>query len=404
MLSHAYDYRSVLETSQKVNWKLEEVIGGRTLDFSRPFLPESLAGLGAIRCLNPEEKRTLNQIRGFTYLHLFGLVEEYIVPSLVDHVRHGIRGNADERRALLHFAEEEAKHIQLFQWFGEQFQQGFGSPCGVIGPPEEIAAAILDHSPLGVFITTLHIEWMTQSHYVDSVKDNAKEKLDPLFCSMLKHHWLEESQHAKLDTLVVDEIATRLERKEIEKGIDDYMDIGSCWTVGSRRRSGWTSRVCRRRPVARSPLPSGRDRARAGEELPLDVPPQRDDPPQLRPEPPRAEPRRSPAGRGAGARHRLTPTAGGRSGWPSVRTVRLSGMPWRGPSAAPAHGRSGPGAPRARTPPGPRRCAPASPGDRPGRWAAGGTSAALARRPGHRPAPARLRARRPSPRSVHGRG
>ena len=67
---------------------------------------------------------------------------------------------------------------------------------------------------------------MTQSHYVDSVKDNAKEALDPLFCSMLKHHWLEESQHAKLDTLVVDKIATGLERKEIEKGIDDYMDIG----------------------------------------------------------------------------------------------------------------------------------------------------------------------------------
>ena len=226
MLSHAYDYRSVRETSEKVNWKLEEVIEGRTLDFTRPFLPESLAGVSAIRCLSPEEKLTLNQIRGFTYLSIFGLVEEYIVPSVVDHVRHGVRGNGDERRALLHFAEEEAKHIQLFQWFGKHFQQGFSTPCAVIGPAEEIAAAILQHSPLGVFITTLHIEWMTQIHYVDSVKDNAKEKLDPLFCSMLKHHWLEESQHAKLDTLVVDKLASRLDRKEIEKGIDDYMDIG----------------------------------------------------------------------------------------------------------------------------------------------------------------------------------
>ena len=295
MLSHAYDYRSVLETSQKVNWKLEEVIGGRTLDFSRPFLPESLAGLGAIRCLNPEEKRTLNQIRGFTYLYLFGLVEEYIVPSLVDHVRHGVRGNADERRALLHFAEEEAKHIQLFQWFGKQFQQGFGSFCGVIGPAEEIAAAILDHSPLGVFITTLHIEWMTQSHYVDSVKDNAKEKLDPLFCSMLKHHWLEESQHAKLDTLVVDEIATRLERKEIEKGIDDYMDIGKLLDGGLQTQVRMDIESLRE-ATGRTFTPAEREeiRAGAGQELPLDVPPQRDDPPQLRPEPPRAQRRRSP--------------------------------------------------------------------------------------------------------------
>ena len=77
-----------------------------------------------------------------------------------------------------------------------------------------------------MFLTTLHIEWFTQKHYLESVKDNAAERLDPLFCSLLKHHWMEESQHAKLDTLVVDKIASALGKKEIEKGIDDYMDIG----------------------------------------------------------------------------------------------------------------------------------------------------------------------------------
>ena len=67
---------------------------------------------------------------------------------------------------------------------------------------------------------------MTQKHYLESVKDNAAEGLDPLFCSLLKHHWLEESQHAKLDTLIVDEIASTLEPARIEAGINDYMDIG----------------------------------------------------------------------------------------------------------------------------------------------------------------------------------
>ena len=43
MPSHAYDYRSARERSEKVNWKLEEIIEERTLDFTRPFLPESLA-------------------------------------------------------------------------------------------------------------------------------------------------------------------------------------------------------------------------------------------------------------------------------------------------------------------------------------------------------------------------
>ena len=50
-----------------------------------------------------------------------------------------------------------------------------------------------------------HIEWMTQSHYVDSVRDDGE--LDPLFKSLLKHHWMEEAQHAKLDTLMVEALA-----------------------------------------------------------------------------------------------------------------------------------------------------------------------------------------------------
>ena len=226
MLTHNYDYRSNLAASEKVNWRLEDVIGGRTLDFGKPFLPESLAGVNGIRCLSPAEKLKLNQIRGFSYLYLFGLCEEYILPSVIEHAGEGTDGDDYEMRALLRFAEEEAKHIQLFKWFVKEFENGFGTPCGAIGPAKEIAAAILNHSRLGVFLATLQIEWMTQKHYTESVRDNSEEGLDPLFCSLLKHHWLEESQHAKLDTLIVDEIASTLEPAWIEAGIDDYMDIG----------------------------------------------------------------------------------------------------------------------------------------------------------------------------------
>jgi hypothetical protein len=226
MLTHNYDYRSNLEASQRVNWKLEDVIEGRTFDFSKPLLPESLAGVNGIRCLNAAEKLKLNQIRGFTYLYLFGLVEEYILPAVIEHAEGSAHGDDYEMRALLRFAEEEAKHIQLFKWFVKEFEKGFGTACGAIGPAKEIAAAILNHSRLGVFLATLHIEWMTQKHYTGSVKENAAERLDPLFSSLLKHHWLEESQHAKLDTLIVDKIASALEPAKIEAGIDDYMDIG----------------------------------------------------------------------------------------------------------------------------------------------------------------------------------
>ena len=226
MLTHSYDYRSTLEASHKVNWRLEDVIANRTFDFDKPFLPEALAGVAGITCLSDREKLVLNQIRGFTYLYMFGLVEEYILPAVIEHAGSSAHGDDHEMRALLRFAEEEAKHIQLFKWFVAEFRRGFATTCDVIGPAREIAAAILNHSRLGVFLATLHIEWMSQRHFVESVRDNAAERLDPLFVSMLRHHWLEESQHAKLDTLIIDKIASALDRSKIEAGIDDYMSIG----------------------------------------------------------------------------------------------------------------------------------------------------------------------------------
>jgi len=224
VLNHRYDYQSNLEASLRINWHIEDVIGGRTFDYGKPFLPESLAGVEGIRCLSAKEKLKLNQIRGYTYLYLFGLVEEYILPSVLEHAETSVHGDDYEIRALLRFAEEEAKHIQLFKWFVREFEKGFGTGCAAIGPAKDIAAAILKHSRLGVFLATLHIEWMTQRHYVDSVKGDPQ--LDPLFCSLLKHHWLEESQHAKLDTLVVDKLASSLTPQEIESGVEDYMAIG----------------------------------------------------------------------------------------------------------------------------------------------------------------------------------
>ena len=222
MLSHDYDYGSILETSKRVNWKLEDVIEGRTSTTA----PVSPGGPGGVPDPLPD-RRGEAEAQPDPGLHLLALCSAWSRNTSCR--RCSTTSDGDPRRPRgagpLHFAEEETKHIQLFKWFVHECAGGFGTPCGVIGPAADIAAGILDHSPLGVFLTTLHIEWMTQGHYLKSVKD-AKEGLDPLFSSLLKHHWMEENQHAKLDTLVVDEIASALAPEEIEKGIDDYMDIG----------------------------------------------------------------------------------------------------------------------------------------------------------------------------------
>ena len=98
------------------------------------------------------------------------------------------------------------------------------TPCEVIGPPEAIAQAVLAKHPLAVALTILHIEWMTQRHYVDSVMDD--RDLDPQMKSLLKHHWMEEAQHAKLDTLMVEAIAGSCSPEEIDQAIGQYLEIG----------------------------------------------------------------------------------------------------------------------------------------------------------------------------------
>jgi len=224
-MNHGYSYQTTLAASQATPWRIEDIIGGeKRLDFSKPFMPESLARVEPLTFLNTEEKRILNQIRGNAYLCIFGLVEEFILPFVLDHARPQLQPDDNRTRALLQFASEEAKHIQLFKRFQSEFEEGFGSKCPVIGPPAAIAQEILRHDPLGVALTTLHIEWMVQRHYVDSIKDD--QELDAQFKSLLKHHWMEEVQHAKLDTLVVESLAAGRSEEEIMRSVEEYLEIG----------------------------------------------------------------------------------------------------------------------------------------------------------------------------------
>jgi hypothetical protein len=231
-----YDYRDTIVASQKINWRIEDIIGGdKRLDFLKPFMPESLARVGQLSFLDSNEKRILNQIRGHAYLAIFGLVEEFILPFVLDHVRPSLDEDDYRVRAFLQFASEEAKHIQLFKRFCEEFRSNFGTVCNVIGPPSEIAKKVLSHQPLAVALVILHIEWMTQGHYIDSVKDD--QQLDRQFKSLLKNHWLEETQHAKLDTRMVEALAYRMNPEVIEKAVDEYLEIGGFLDLGLKQQA-----------------------------------------------------------------------------------------------------------------------------------------------------------------------
>jgi hypothetical protein len=235
-MEHNYTYQGTLEAAERVHWRVEDLIGGgKTLDFNRPFLPESLARTAELPYLSGSEQTLLNQIRGHGYLCTFGLVEEFILPFVLDHARPQLQADDYRVRALLQFASEEAKHIHLFKCFRREFEQGFGQACGVIGPPSEVARNILSHHPLAVALTILHIEWMTQAHYVDSIKDDGG--MDARFKSLLKHHWMEEAQHARLDTLMVETLATACSSEDVDRAIDEYIEIGGFLDAGMKQQA-----------------------------------------------------------------------------------------------------------------------------------------------------------------------
>jgi len=236
-MTYQYSFKDLLGRAERITWRVEDLVGGKSLDFGRPFMPESLARTTPLDFLNGKERRTLNQIGGHTYLSIFGIVEEFILPFVLDHARPFLNGEDYHARALLEFASEEAKHIHLFRAFQTLFAAGFRTPCEVIGPAKAIGDHVLSHHPLSVALLILQIEWMTQRHYQDSVEGDPD--LDPLFKSLLLHHWMEEHQHAQLDALMVETLAAEMSRADVDAAIDGYLALGGFFDEGLRQQAAF---------------------------------------------------------------------------------------------------------------------------------------------------------------------
>ena len=154
----------------------------------------------------------LNQIRGNSYCHIFAFVEEYIVPLVIDRARcRRVRrrdpavGAAALRRRGVEAPGDDAPGR------ASSSQAGFGVECGLIPGREAVADAVLGTSPLTALLLTSMIEWFTQLHYVEHVRD--RTELDELFRDILRFHWIDESRHARMDSLLIDEVAGRAHRR-----------------------------------------------------------------------------------------------------------------------------------------------------------------------------------------------
>jgi hypothetical protein len=77
-----YDYAECLNRSLRINWRIDEVLEGRSFDKSLAWMPAPLSGAPAIGCLSDEEKRKLTHLEMGAYAHTFGYVEEFIAPKI----------------------------------------------------------------------------------------------------------------------------------------------------------------------------------------------------------------------------------------------------------------------------------------------------------------------------------
>lgn len=216
-----YSYVECLERSYKVNWKIKDVLGNLDFDLGRPWLPAGLSGAGDIFCLDAEEKRKLTHVEMGAYAHLFGFVEAFIAPQMLNLARSSSRENVGAFEALTNFASEEVKHMHLFREIRRRVDEKLGFPLELLEGQNEVAANVLSKHKGAVLLLTSAIEWLTQRHYISAMRDS--DELDPLTKEVFRSHWMEEAQHAQLDHLEAVGLFKSMEDAERDTVIEDLI-------------------------------------------------------------------------------------------------------------------------------------------------------------------------------------
>jgi hypothetical protein len=217
-------YARCIEASRRIRWEIDrDVIRGRTLEFNRKFLPDSLSRVGDLPFLTAGERRFMSQVQGRTYANMFGLVERFIGAKILEVSRDHWLGDQTALEALVRFTDEELKHQELFRRLDLMMQAGMPAGYRFTARPNEVAAVILAKSTWAVLGLTCLIELFTQAHWRSSIEPDAD--LSPLWKDVFLFHWKEECQHAILDELEWLRADAALTRAGRDQGVSDLIDL-----------------------------------------------------------------------------------------------------------------------------------------------------------------------------------
>jgi len=218
-----YSYSDCLEKSYRVNWTIHDLIEGQQFDLTRRWLPAKLSAANGLTCLTEDEKTRLTHVEMGAYAHLFGFVEEFIAPQMSMLALDFKIDNREGFDALTNFAAEEVKHMNLFRAIRRMVDSTIGTPLTLLGNEKDVARFVLSKNTGAVLLLTAAIEWFTQLHYTEAFKDD--ESLDAFTKRIFKFHWLEESQHARMDHLETLRAFKRMTDDEKDQAINDLIEL-----------------------------------------------------------------------------------------------------------------------------------------------------------------------------------
>lgn len=217
-------YAKCIEISRRVRWDIDnDVIRGRSFDFSQKFLPDGISKVGQFEFLNADEKRFLSQVQGRTYANMFGFVERFITAKVLETTRDHWLGSQVALEALIRFSDEELKHQELFRRIEKMMAAGMPKGYRFLPDPDEVAAAVLKNSTWAVLALILEIELFTQEHYKKSIEPNPN--LSDLYKDLFLFHWKEETTHAIMDELEWPREDSKLTPEERDRAVDELIEL-----------------------------------------------------------------------------------------------------------------------------------------------------------------------------------
>jgi hypothetical protein len=217
-------YAKVIEVSRRVRWEIErDLIRGRHLDYTKPFLPAGLSLVDELDFLSSGDKRLLSQIQGRTYAYMFGLCERYIAAKTLQIGQDRAMDDQVALEALVRMTDEELKHQELFRRL--EAMMAADMPPGYVqtADPNAVAGLVLGKCTWAVLALTLDIELFTQAHYRASIEPDAG--ISELWKDVFLFHWREESQHAILDELELLREDARLSPAARGAAVDDLIEL-----------------------------------------------------------------------------------------------------------------------------------------------------------------------------------